>query len=295
MKVLVLGGSGFIGSHLVENLLAKGHKVNTFDRTPNKAFKNGVVQIQGDILDSKRLKEIITDHDGAINLVGKLGSTETVGSPHESVQINTIGALNFYETMKALNKPGVSITMGAYSWPNTYSITKYAAERFGIMYNLYHGSKIAIVRAMNVYGEGQHHAPVRKVFPNFVIPALKNEEILIYGDGEQLIDLIYVKDAVEILARALCNNHNFYKAVIEAGTGKPITVNYLANLIIKMTKSKSKKKYTEMRKGEPFRSVTKADTKTLRPLKFTRKHFTPLKKGIKKTINWYKKNLNDFK
>ena len=294
MKILVLGGSGFIGSHLVKNLLAKGHKVNTFDRTPNKSFANGVVQIQGDIMDRQRLGEVIKSHDRAINLVGRLGSTETIDSPFESLQVNTVGALNFFEVMKKLKKPGAAITMGAYSWPNTYSITKYAAERFGIMYNLYHETKIAIVRAMNVYGEGQHHKPIRKVVPNFVLPALKNEDLLIYGDGEQLIDVIYVKDAVEILARSLTDDHALYDTVIEAGTGKPITVNYLANLIIGLTKGKSKKKYVPMRKGEPLRSVTKANPQTLKPLGLSSKDFMPLKEGLNKTIDWYKKNLKDF-
>ena len=165
-NVLVLGGAGFIGSHLIDNLKRKGYKVTSFDRTPKNISTNGVKQMKGDIMDVKLLEKAVKEHDGAINLVGRLGSAETIGSPHESVIVNTLGALNFFDAIKKYNKKGVTITMGAWSWTNTYSITKYAAERFGIMYNLYQGTKIAVVRAMNVYGPGQHHAPVRKIVPN---------------------------------------------------------------------------------------------------------------------------------
>lgn len=291
MKILVLGGSGFIGSHLTDNLLKKGHKVTTFDRSTKPISKNGVTQIKGDIMDIKLLEEAAGGHDGVINLVGRLGSTETITSPYESVETNIVSALHFFETVKKQRKPAVQITMGAYMWPNTYSITKFAAERFGIMYNLYQGTKIAVVRAMNVYGEGQKHAPVKKVVPNFILPALKNEPLLIYGNGEQLIDVISVYDTAEILARALLDNHNSYKKVIEAGTGQSITVNELADLIIALTKSRSKKKYIPMRQGEPFRSVTKADPRTLKPLGISPTNFVPLEEGLKQTINWYKKTL----
>lgn len=295
MKIAILGGSGFIGSYLIKNLLEKGHEITSLDRTPQKNLKNKVKQIKGNILDRKSLEKTISNNDGAINLVGRLGTNETVDSPFESLNINTKGALYFYEAIKKFNKPAVQITMGAYSWPNTYSITKYAAEKFALMYNLYHGTKISIVRAMNVYGPGQKHKPVKKVFPNFIIPALKNEPLVIYGDGKQLIDVIYAEDNAEILAKALLEDHGVYDSVFEAGTGNPITVNELANIIIELTESKSKKKYVPMRNGEPFRSVTKANHKTLRPLRYTPKNFTPLKKGLKKTIKWYKKNLKKFK
>lgn len=287
-KILVTGGSGFIGSHLIENLRKKGHQLSSFDRTPGRATPKGVRRIKGDILDRRRLRNVIRRHDAAVNLVGKLGTSETVGMPYESVEVNLIGALNFYEAIRKHNKPAVQITMGAYAWPNTYSITKYAAERFALMYNRYHGTKIAIVRAMNVYGPGQKHAPIRKVVPNFILWALTNRPLLIYGDGEQRIDLIDVKDCAEILARSLLRHHHSYDTVFEAGPGKPITVNRLADLIIKLTGSRSKKKYVPMRQGEPFRSVTRADPKTLNPLGISPENFVPLAEGLERTIAWYK-------
>lgn len=294
MKILILGGNGFIGTHLIENLLAKGHQVTSFDRVANHQIHNGFTQIQGNIMDIEPMEKAVSQHDGAINLVGRLGSTETVTSPFESVETNIKGALHFYEAVKKFNKPAVQITMGAYSWPNTYSITKYAAERFALMYNLYHGTKIAIVRSMNVYGPGQKPAPVRKVVPNFILPAIKHEPILIYGDGEQLIDMLSAQDNAEILARALLEDHNSYETVIEAGTGNPITVNQLADLIVQLSNSKSKKQYLPMRPGEPFRSITRANAQTLEPLGHTPKDFIPLEQGLQKTIKWYQDHLKKY-
>lgn len=294
MKILIIGGNGFIGNHLTDNLQKRGHTIATFDKTTPKYKRKDVSYISGDVLDRDALEKNIKAFDGVYNLAGRLGSSETVDSPYESVDINIKGALNFYEAVKKFNKPAVQITMGAWSWPNTYSITKYAAERFAIMYNLYHGTKIAVVRSMNVYGPGQKQKPVRKVFPNFIIPALKNEPILIYGDGKQLIDTITAWDNAEIMARALLIKHKTYNRVFQAGTGKPITVINLANKIIKLAGSRSKIKHLPMRDGEPIHSVTTADFKTLAPLGFTKKDLTPLNEGLKKTIVWYKENLSQF-
>lgn len=290
MKILVTGGSGFIGTHLLENLRKKGHHLSSFDRTPASGTPKGVRQIQGDILDGKALQRVIKSHDAAINLVGKLGTSETINSPFDSLEVNLRGALNFYEAVRSGEKRAVQITMGAYTWPNTYSITKYAAERFALMYNRYHGTRIAVVRAMNVYGPGQKHAPVRKVVPNFIRWATTNRPLQIYGDGKQRIDLIAAEDCAEVLSRALLTNHNSYEQVFEAGSGKPITVNRLADLVIRLTASRSKKTYIPMRPGEPLHSLTKADAQTLRSLNISTDQFQPLEAGLRRTIAWYRQH-----
>jgi nucleoside-diphosphate-sugar epimerase len=288
MNILVTGGNGFIGSYLLENLRRKGHRLSSFDRTPKPTLDPRIRQIKGDILNLKHLKQVVNRHDAAINLVGKLGTSETIGTPFESLDVNLRGALNFYEAIRSSKKPAVAITMGAYTWPNTYSITKYAAERFALMYNLYHATKIAVVRAMNVYGPGQKHAPVRKVVPNFIRWALANRQLRIYGDGKQRIDLITVEDCAEILSRALLRKHKSFDIVFEAGSGKPITVNRLADLVIKLTGSRSKMSHVPMRPGEPPHSLTQADPAALKRLGITAKVLTPLSVGLKKTIAWYK-------
>lgn len=290
MRVLVTGGNGFIGSHVVDNLLKKGHQVTVFDRfgKPPVEWK-GVFQYKGDIKDGEAVMDAVLHHDAVIHLAGLLGTSEAVNTPFEAVDVNVRGSLNVFESLRKSNKPAVAITVGNYTWNNTYAITKYITERFALMYNKEFGTKITVVRGLNVYGERQKHAPIKKVVPNFVISALKNKPLEIYGDGEQLLDVIYVKDCAEILVRALLLNHDLYQTVFEAGTGDPITANELASSIIRIAKSKSKLIHKLMRPGEPKRSITLGDPSTLEPLAFRKQDFTPLNEGLKSTIAWYKK------
>lgn len=291
MKILVTGGNGFIGSHVVDNLIKKNHKVTIFDRRGySPKMWNNVNYIFGDIKDKEAVMEAVSTNDGVIHLAGVLGTSEAVSSAEESVNTNILGALNVYEAVKKHNKPAVNITVGNYTWNNTYAITKYTSERFALMYNKEFGTRIAIVRGLNVYGERQKHSPVKKVVPNFVVSALKNEPIEIYGDGEQLMDLIYVKDTAEALTRALLLDHGNYSSVFEAGSGDPVTVNDLAKIIIKLSKSKSTIKYIPMRAGEPKRSITLGDPSTLESIAMRTQDLTSLEDGLKTTIQWYKKS-----
>jgi nucleoside-diphosphate-sugar epimerase len=171
---------------------------------------------------------------------------------------------------------------------NSYSISKTTAERFALMFNKEHGTKIAIVRGLNAYGPRQKSEPVRKIMPNFVIPALRDESITIYGDGSQVMDMIYVADLAEILVRALVEDHGVYDRVFEAGTGRKTTVLDIANEVIKQANG-GYITTVPMRPGEPEQSVVLGDPETLKPLGEI--NLTTLEEGIAKTIAWYRENL----
>ncbi|MEM5782485.1 MAG: NAD-dependent epimerase/dehydratase family protein [Candidatus Aenigmatarchaeota archaeon] len=293
-KILVTGGNGFIGSHVVDNLIEKGFEVTIFDRFKDKPHRDDVNFFLGDIKDRDTVFEAISKHDGVINLAGILGTAETVNNPIPSVEVNIIGAINVYDACKSFNKKCVQITVGNWFMNNSYAITKSTAERFALMYNKEHKTKIAIVRGLNAYGPRQKHRPIRKIIPNFIIPALLNKPITIYGDGEQIMDMIYVKDIAEILVNALIIDHGVYDKIFEAGTGRATTVNFIAELVIKLTGSKSKIKHVPMRAGEIERAIVKGDPKTLIPLNISPDNLTPLEIGLKETIEWYKNHLQEF-
>lgn len=293
-KILVTGGNGFIGSHVVDNLVEKGFEVTIFDRFKNKPHRNDVNFYLGDIKDRDAVFEAVSKHDGVINLAGILGTAETVNNPFPSVEVNIIGALHVFDACRTFNKKCVQITVGNWFMNNSYAITKYSAERFALMYNKEHKTKIAIVRGLNVYGPRQKHRPVRKIVPNFVIPALLNEPITIYGDGEQIMDMIYVNDIAEILVRALIMDHGVYDKIFEAGSGRETNVNFIADLVVKLSGSKSEIKHVPMRPGEQEKSIVKGDPETLRPLNINSKDLVPLEKGLKETIEWYRTHLNEF-
>ena len=120
---------------------------------------------------------------------------------------------------------------------NPYAITKHAAEKIALLYNHKYNTKIAVVRGLNAYGENQKDKPVRKLIPNLIIPALKNEEIFIYGDGEQIMDMIYVGDLSKVLINSLLLDHNNWDSIIEAGSGNRTTVNEICELVLKITKA----------------------------------------------------------
>ena len=306
--ILVTGGNGFIGSHVIDNLISKGFNVAVFDRHKTEERKD-VEYFYGDIRDWESISEAISKSDGVIHLAGVLGTQETVKNPLPAVQTNIIGSLNVFEACSLHNKKGVYIAVGNHWMNNPYSITKTTAERFALMFNKERGTKIAVVRGFNAYGPRQQAEPVRKIIPNFIIPALKNEDILIYGSGEQRMDMIYVEDLAEILVRALITEHNCYDKIFEAGTGIAPTVNEIAKNIISLCGSKSEIKHAEMRPGEEKESIVRADVRTLCPLSFASGIslsklvcllmeegvyefvFTSLDYGLSKTIEWYKKNV----
>ena len=289
MNILVTGGAGFIGRYVCANLINRGHKVMVYDYA-KPDFKD-VIFCSGCVQDRAKLYSCIENSDAVIHLAGVLGTAETVDNPFLPIDVNITGSTNVFEACRKLGKKGVYIAVGNHFMNNSYSITKTTAERFALMYNAEHGTKIAIVRGLNVYGPRQKAKPVRKVIPNFVLPAIKNEPITIYGSGEQVMDFIYASDAAEVLCRALLDDHGVYDRIFEAGSGDHTTINHIAETIVKLAGSKSEIIHEPMRAGETNDSVVVADTSTLEHLRIKASDFISLETGLKMTIEYYKRNL----
>ena len=285
--ILVTGGSGFIGTHVRDNLLARGKDVIILDRRPH--HYPGV--FLADVKDHEAVGQAVSLCDGVIHLAGKLGTQETIDEPMGAVEVNIHGSLNVFDACRIYHKKAVYIGVGNYWMRNPYSITKTAAEKFAYMYNKEHGTQIAMVRGLNAYGPRQLAEPVRKVVPNFVLSALRGEDLIIYGSGDQIMDMIYVTDIAEILVRALLMEHGIYHRAIEAGMGRDTTINELAQLIIAACGSHSRIKHVEMRPGEEPNSVVKADVRTLECLGYSVNDMTSLEAGIAKTTEWHRARL----
>lgn len=302
-KVLVTGGAGFIGSHVVDNLLERGITPVIFDHKNNEQASNSPADGRcqyffGDIKSFTDVSEAIALCDGVIHLAGVLGTQETINEPKPAVETNIIGGLNVFQAVKNYKIPAVYIAVGNHFENNSYSISKTTVERFAFMFNKEHGTKIAVVRGLNAYGPRQKEKPVRKIMPNFVLPALRNETITIYGDGNQVMDMIYVTDLADILVRALVVNHGVYDRVFEAGTGVETTVNDIA---YEVTKQIFREKvnmglifHAPMRPGETPGVKVLGNPETLIPLYHDQIDIHPkyiltdLKEGVKKTIEYYK-------
>jgi nucleoside-diphosphate-sugar epimerase len=305
MKILVIGGQGFVGSHLVDNLLARGHKIIIMDRLWKTGLwseygweDKNVEFLLGDLKDEDSTREAVNRCDMWVNLGGLLGTSEMIHNPISAVKVNIIGALNVFDAARIYGKRGLQIAVGNYWMNNPYSISKNTAERFAQMYNKEHGTDIRVVRGMNIFGERQTHRPIRKIFPNVVIPALLNRPILIYGTGDQVMDLIYAKDFVEVLARGLLTDDAPNTILYESGVGGGMTINRAVELVLKATGSKSVVNRVAMRPGEDKQAVVEISEQGWRDLEthlgYTPSDLTSMDEAIEKTVRWYRDNLERF-
>ena len=306
MAILITGGCGFLGSHLVDRMVAEGCSVLVFDRVYKKELwdeygwsQNPMVSFMlGDIKDRDSVFEAVQQSDMWVNLAGLLGPAEMINNPIPAVEVNVLGALNVFDAARLYKKRGVQIDVGNYWMNNPYSITKSIASRFASMYNKEHDTDIRIVRGMNVFGERQKHRPIRKLFPNLVIPALLNKPITLYGTGDQIMDLIYVKDIADILSRALLLDDVPNDVSYEAGIGDNQTINQTAELVLELTGSDSELVHKPMRSGEDKMSVVQITDQGWEDLKthlgFTRQDLTPFSQAVQNSIQWYRDNLSRF-
>lgn len=285
-KILVTGGSGFIGQHLIDSLLKKKCQVAVLDRTP-KIPPTKVKIFRGDIRNRMFVKKAIKGIDLVYHLAGVLGTEELNIRSIEATEINVIGTLNVLEEA-LLNKTKVLFVSKPNIWLNTYSITKEAGEKFCLMFHKIFGLKTVIVKWFNVYGPDQKHYGVQKAVPTFIVKALKNEPLPIFGNGNQMADFIYVTDTATLTIKA-AEAKKMEGQIVEIGSGKGTKVIDLARMIIKLTKSKSKLKFLPMRDGENPNAKIIANTMMLKKLKFKPK--VGLKEGLLKTIAFYKKLL----
>jgi UDP-glucose 4-epimerase len=184
----------------------------------------------------------------------------------------------------------VNIAVGNYWMNNTYSISKSTVERFCEMFRVERGARVSVLRALNAYGPGQSVAApfgtskVRKIMPAFVCRALTNQPIEIYGDGNQVMDMVYVADVARDLVDALeeTDRHGGSGTVLESGTGRDTTVNDIAHAVLAAVGAGSVT-YLPMRPGEPEHSVVKASN----PFG---DEYTTLEEGVAETVDWFFEN-----
>jgi Nucleoside-diphosphate-sugar epimerases len=243
-KVGVTGGSGFIGRYVAEELQKRGYTPVIFDHHKRSTgeYPEGVEVFIGDVRDDVALTELAAHVDGIIHLAAVLGTQETIKNPRPAAMSNLMGGLNFLEACAQYNLPGAYICVGNHWMNNTYSITKTMIERFVRMFNKDRGTRVNCVRAVNAYGPRQvaatpfGHGKVRKITPAFVCRALSDMPIEVYGDGQQVSDMVYVGDVAKALVLALeeAQAGNVIDEVIEVGPKDNKTVNEVAETVANM-------------------------------------------------------------
>jgi UDP-glucose 4-epimerase len=292
MKILVTGGAGFIGSGVCAELRARGHEPVIFGRTQRPETES----ILGDIRDATAVTEAVAHADACIHLAGVLGTSETIWNPHPAAETNILGGLNVLEACAQYQTPLVNIAVGNHFENSTYSITKTTVERFTKMYAKYRDLPVCSVRCYNVYGPGQSvaqpygHSRVRKIIPSFTARALHGEPIQVYGDGNQVMDMIYITDAARCLVTALERGQP--GEVYQAGTGRRTTVKEIAIAAREQVQLQTgiwvPVEHLPMRSGETPGSEVLADPEEVQKL-HDPDDFLLLEDGLHETVVFYRK------
>ena len=250
---LVTGGAGFIGSHIVEQLLNWGHMVvvvdNEYSDNDNFHWRKDTLNIKADITDYEALKKAFTGVSYVFHLAAEARIGPAIKNPVNAVNINTMGTCNVLQCAResGVKKVLYSSTSSAYGMNespnvetqpddclNPYSVSKVAGEKLCKMYTDLYGVKTVIFRYFNVFGEraprkGQY-APVTGIF---LRQKAAGEPLTIVGDGEQRRDYIYVKDVANANLMAAISNpdDDAYGQVYNVGSGKNYSVNDIASFI----------------------------------------------------------------
>lgn len=281
---LVTGGSGFIGGHLVELLKEEGHRVTIYDVKPPAWFEHEII-VTGDILDRDNLLSAAKGSDGIFDCSGILGSAETFGFIEKTLRVNFLGTMTVLDVAKELDIPVVYLSLKN-EWKNPYMISKRAGTELCEMYYKYHGVKTIAIRGLNAYGPRQHWYPIKKMFPRFVTRLLTGKPIKIYGDGRQVVDMIYVRDMAKIMSLAMESGN--WGDVFDAGSGRPRLVKDIAEDLLNLFGGEIK--YVKMRLGEPERAIALADPSyVLQKLDYYPE--TTWTEGVNETITWYSQIL----
>jgi nucleoside-diphosphate-sugar epimerase len=300
MRVLVTGGAGFIGSHIVEHFQGKAD-VRVLDNLRTGYLHNlepfDVEFIKGDILDKEAVERAVDGVDYIFHLAAMISVPESMFNPVECVKLNVEGMLNVldaaanagvkklcFSTSAAIygDNPEVPKLETMIPEPKSpYAITKLDGEYYCDMYANEGKLKTACMRYFNVFGPRQDPGSAyAAAIPIFVSKAVANEPITIFGDGEQTRDFIYVKDVVAanvFMAESDCTG------VYNVAYGKKITINDLAKRIIDITGSSSEIVYLDERPGDVKHSMAAID-------KLLATGFSPnsdFDEGMKKTVQFF--------
>ena len=262
MNITVTGGSGFIGSNIVDELRKK-HSITIFD--VNKTHFEDIEFVQGDITDSKAADAAIKNADIVIHLAATLGVINTEENPIKTLDTNIFGTKNVLDACKNnhVKKIIFSSSSEIYGEPlkipiketdkaipiTNYGISKLAAEEYIKAYSKKEGITYTIFRLFNIYGEKQRN---EWVMSEFVEQAIKNQDIMIHGNGSQIRAFCHVKDAVKGFESALEKGNN---EIFNVGNDtEPISIKELANRIITLSNSKSITKLVPFEKSNRDRN-----------------------------------------
>ncbi|MFC3414828.1 UDP-glucuronic acid decarboxylase family protein [Algoriphagus hitonicola] len=304
-RILVSGGGGFLGSHLCERLLQEGNEVLCVDN-----FFTGNRKNIHHLLDDKNFEllrhdvthPLYVEVDEIYNLACPASPIHYQFDPVQTTKTSVIGAMNMLGLAKRLKiKILQASTSEVYGDPEIhpqpesyrgnvnpigpracYDEGKRCAETLFFDYNRQHKVPIKIMRIFNTYGPRMHPNDGR-VVSNFIVQALKGQDITIYGDGKQTRSFCYVDDNIEGMYR-LMNSRDGFTGPVNIGNPGEFTMLELANLVIELTNSKSKLVFLPLPQDDPMQRKPIID---LAKKELGWEPTVPLREGLIKTIEYF--------
>jgi len=277
VRVLVTGGAGFIGSHLVEHYQGKA-EVRVLDnlRTGYRENLSGfeVDFVEGSVLDRNVVNAAVAGVDCVFHCAAMVSVPESMDRPVDCVEMNTVGTLNVLEAAAAAGVKKLCFSSSAAIYGDNpevpkretmlpepkspYAVTKLSGEYYCAMFAAEGMLPTACLRYFNVFGPRQDpNSQYAAAVPIFVSKALRNEPVTVFGDGEQTRDFIYVKDIVAANAHFAMNPDQC--GVYNVAYGGRITISDLAQRIIDITGSCSSVQYLPERAGDVKHSTAAVD------------------------------------
>lgn len=310
-KILVTGGTGFIGSHLCELLVRKGYEVTAFDRyninynlgnLENSDYKKHIKFIFGDIRDFDSVEKAAKKADIIMHLAALIGIPYSYNSPLAYIKTNIEGTYNILEAAKKLKTNQVIVTSTSEVYgtaqqvtmnekhplvgQSPYAASKIAADQLAISYFRSFKLPVKIIRPFNTFGPRQSS---RAIIPTVILQALNNKNIKL-GNLRPTRDFLYVEDTVNAYLEIMkCKK--LIGEVVNVGTGREISIKKIVELIKKFSYSNPKILVDESRVRKDSSEVLRlrCDSSLLKRMtnwKVSKK----FEDGLKETIKWFKKN-----
>lgn len=273
MRILVTGGAGFIGRHLVRYLLKQGHTVTIFDNFSNSTKDSisdltslGAILIEGDVTDIKNIVSATRDQEIVVHLAAKISVSESIKNPQETMRVNVDGTMNVLEGCKKnsvrntilvssaavygdAGSPETILTEDSVTRPlSPYGKSKLMMEQKAAEFVTSNKMNCVIFRIFNIYGKGQSDE-YAGVMTRFAKKIQNNEPLVIYGDGMQTRDFVSIDDVIVAFSCAMSISDK-HGRIYNIGSGKSISIRNLASLMLQITGKKLEVLFEPARKGD---------------------------------------------